>query len=204
MVLPAPPQAAVDEIAAFGRFAADRGWVPATAGNFSRRVDARHIAITRSGVDKGNLSCADLALLSIDEPIPAGISAEAPLHLARYLTDSTAGAVLHVHTVATTVVSRLYERAGSVVTEGYEMHKALGLDTHESTLENPVFRNDQDTAKLADDVEAKLGAAGDALPAFLLAGHGIYAWGATVADARRHIEAVEFILACHLEERRQR
>ena len=202
-LLPAPPQAAVEEIAAFGRFAAARGWVPATAGNFSRRLDAQHVAITRSGVDKGNLSAADLATLAIGAPIPPGMSAEAPLHLARYLTDPSIGAVFHVHTVATTVVSRAYERAGAVRTEGYEMHKALGLDTHESALEIPIFRNDQDTAKLAGEIEARLGAAAP-LPAFLLAGHGIYAWGAGAADARRHLEALEFILACHLEERRLR
>ena len=202
-MLPAPPQAAVDEIAAFGRFAASRGWVPVTAGNFSRRLDARHVALTRSGVDKGNLSADDLATLAIDAPIPPGMSAEAPLHLARYLADPAIGAVLHVHTVTTTVVSRLYERERLVRTEGYEMHKALGLDTHESALDIPVFRNDQDTAALADEIETRLAAA-PPFPAFLLAGHGIYAWGATTADARRHIEALEFILACHLEERRLR
>ena len=43
-----------------------------------------------------------------------------------------------------------------------------------------------------------------AVPGFLLAGHGLYAWGATAADARRHVEALEFLLACRLEERRLR
>ncbi|MBV8642880.1 MAG: class II aldolase/adducin family protein, partial [Candidatus Eremiobacteraeota bacterium] len=52
-MLPTAPPGVVEEIAAFGRFAAARGWVPATAGNFSRRVDAGHAAVTRSGIDKG-------------------------------------------------------------------------------------------------------------------------------------------------------
>ncbi len=141
-MLPAPPPAVVEEIAAFGRYAASRGWVPATAGNFSRRVDARHAAVTRSGVDKGDLRAEDLAVLALDEPIPAGMSAETPLHLARYRTDPAVGAVFHVHTVAATVLSRLDERAGFVRTEGFEMHKSLsGFATHESVLDIPVFRN---------------------------------------------------------------
>jgi methylthioribulose-1-phosphate dehydratase len=203
-VLPAAPQAAVDDIAAFGRFAAARGWVPATAGNFSRRIDERHVAVTRSGVDKGAIGAADVATLALDAPIPPGMSAEAPLHLARYRTDPAIGAIFHVHTVAATVLSRLDEARGAVRTDGFEMHKTLaGVTTHEGAVEIPVFANDQDTVALAERIEARLGRDA-AVPAFLLAGHGLYAWGATAADARRHLEGIEFLLACHLEERRLR
>jgi methylthioribulose-1-phosphate dehydratase len=203
VVLPAAPAGVVEEIAAFGRFAASRGWVPATAGNFSRRIDGRYAAVTRSGVDKGTIGPNDVAVVAIGEPVPAGISAETPLHLARYRTDPAIGAIFHVHTVASTVLSRLDEAAGAVRTDGFEMHKAIGLRTHASVVEIPVFANDQDTERLAAAVEARLGR--DAtVPGFLLAGHGLYAWGATAADARRHVEGLEFLLACHLEERRLR
>jgi methylthioribulose-1-phosphate dehydratase len=203
VVLPAAPPGAIEDIAAFGRFAALRGWVPATSGNFSRRIDARHVALTRSGIDKGAIGPADVAVLTIGEPPPPGVSAEAPLHLARYGTDPAIGAIFHVHTVASTVLSRLDADAGAVRTDGFEMHKAIGSNTHEGALEIPVFRNDQDTTALAAAVEARLGR-GAAVPGFLLAGHGLYAWGATAADARRHVEGLEFLLACHLEERRLR
>jgi methylthioribulose-1-phosphate dehydratase len=177
--------------------------VPATSGNFSRRIDAEHVAITRSGIDKGAIRAEDVAVLTLGEPPPRGVSAEAPLHLARYRTDPAIGAIFHVHTVASTVLSRLDSDAGVVRTAGFEMHKALGTSTHESVVEIPVFGNDQDTAALAAAVEARLGS-GAAVPGFLLAGHGLYAWGATAADARRHVEGLEFLLACHLEERRLR
>ena len=202
-VLPPVPSGAVEEIAAFGRFAASRGWVPATAGNFSCRIDDAHAVVTRSGIDKSAIGPNDVAVLTIDAPIPPGISAEAPLHLARYRTDPAIGAVFHVHTIAATVLSRLDEHAGAVRTDGYEMHKAIGLDTHESVVEIPIFRNDQNTVALAAEIEARLGR-GAGVPGFLLAGHGLYAWGATAADARRHVEGLEFLLACHLEERRLR
>jgi methylthioribulose-1-phosphate dehydratase len=197
------PEAA-RELAEIGRFAADRGWVPATSGNFSRRLDAQTIAITRSGADKGALTPADFIAVALDEPLPAGVSAETPLHVARYRADGRIGAVLHIHSVAATVLSRADESAGDVELEGFEMHKALeGVTTHEGTLRIPIFANAQDTHALAKVVEARLGA-NCTVPAYLLAGHGLYVWGATMADARRHVEGIEFLLRCALEERRIR
>jgi methylthioribulose-1-phosphate dehydratase len=82
------------------------------------------------------------------------------------------------------------------------MQKALsGITTHEAVVDLPVFANDQDTAALAAAVEARLSGTAT-LPGYLLAGHGIYAWGATMTDARRHLEGWEFLLSCTLEERR--
>lgn len=203
LLLPAAPPEVVEQIAAFGRFAASRGWVPATSGNFSHRIDEFRAAVTRSGIDKGAIRPSDVAVLAIDGTVPAGVSAETPLHLALYRDDPAIGAVFHVHTVAGTVLSRLEEQSGRVRTEGFEMHKAIGLTTHQSTVEIPVLPNDQDTAWLAGEVSRRIGP-GAAVPGFLLAGHGLYAWGSTAADARRHVEALEFLLACHLEERRLR
>lgn len=199
---PAAPAAAVEAIAAAGRFAAVRGWVPATSGNFSQRIDARSIAVTRSGVDKGSLSAADVAAIDLDAPIPPGLSAETPLHVARYRRDPSIGAVVHVHTVAGTVLSRLHAADGVLVMTGFEMHKALrGFTTHESQVALPIFANAQDTDALAAEVEARLGDA-PRVPAYLLAGHGMYVWGQTMDEARRHLEGIEFLLACTLEERR--
>ena len=202
LALPPADPAAVEAIAAFGRFASARGWVAATAGNFSCRIDADHALVTRSGVDKGAIGPADVAVVPLSGPIPAGMSAETPLHLARYRASARVGAIVHVHTVAATVLSRAEAGAGAVRFHGFEMQKALaGVTTHEGDVELPVFANAQDTVALAGTIEARLG--GDAaVPGYLLAGHGLYAWGATMTDARRHLEGFEFLLACTLEERR--
>jgi len=198
------PDAIVGDVAAIGRFAAGRGWVPATSGNFSRRIDADTIAITRSGIDKGSIRPADLIAVSLSGPLPPGVSAETPLHVARYRANVNVGAIVHVHSVAATVLSRADEAAGYVQLDGFEMHKALsGITTHESTVRLPIFGNDQDTAALAERIEAALGSE-PAVPGYLLAGHGLYAWGATMDDARRHLEGIEFLLQCSLEERRIR
>jgi methylthioribulose-1-phosphate dehydratase len=201
-VVTAAPPAVVDAFVQIGRFAASHGWVPATSGNFSHRIDANTVAITRSGVDKGNLHAGDIAVLALDEAIPSGVSAETPLHLARYRADARIGAIVHVHTVAATVLSRLHAAEGMLRLSGYEMHKSLdGVTTHESDVMLPIFANAQDTVALAQTVEARLGANPSA-PAYLLAGHGLYAWGASMDEARRHLEGLEFLLTCTLEERR--
>lgn len=192
----------VEALAAFGRFAAARRWLEATSGNFSCRLDAGHALITRSGVDKGAIGPADVAVVPLAGPIPSGMSAETPLHLARYRASAATGAIVHVHTVAATVLSRADLAGGCVRFSGFEMQKALqGITTHEAVVELPVFANDQDTVALAAAIEARLGGAAP-VPGYLLAGHGLYAWGATMADARRHLEGLEFLLACTLEERR--
>ena len=194
----------VADIVGIGRFAASRGWVPATSGNFSRRIDDSTVAITRSGVDKGALTEREIAVISLDEPLPIGVSAETPLHVARYQADSTVGAILHVHTLAATVLSQMDQASGAITIEGYEMQKALaGVTTHEGSIRLPVFANAQDTGSLAERIESALGDE-TSLPGYVLAGHGLYAWGATMADAKRHLEGLEFLLQCVFEERRFR
>lgn len=200
----AVPTKVAADLAAIGRFVAARGWVPATSGNFSCRIDAAHAAVTRSGIDKGNIRPEDLIVVPLAGELPAGVSAETPLHLGRYRRDAGIGAIVHVHTVAATVLSRADAARGFVELDGFEMHKSLrGVTTHESTLHLPVFANDQDTSRLADRIESAL-AAEPPVPGYLLAGHGLYAWGATMADAQRHLEGLEFLLQCSLEERRLR
>jgi methylthioribulose-1-phosphate dehydratase len=201
--LAVPPKVAAD-LAAIGRFAAAHGWVPATSGNFSCRIDGAHAAVTRSGIDKGNIRPEDLVVVPLAGELPAGVSAETPLHVARYRREAGIGAIVHVHTVAATVLSRADAARGFVELEGFEMHKSLhGVTTHESSLRLPVFANDQDTSRLADRIEGALPVPAP-VPGYLLAGHGLYAWGATMADAQRHLEGLEFLLQCSLEERRLR
>jgi methylthioribulose-1-phosphate dehydratase len=202
LAVPIADPNSVEALAAFGRFASARRWIEATSGNFSCRVDADHALITRSGVDKSALGAGDVAVVPVAGPIPPGLSAETPLHLARYRAVASIGAVVHVHTIAATVLSRSDLSIGYVRFRGFEMQKALaGIATHDTVVDLPVFANDQDTVALATTIEARLTAAAK-VPGYLLAGHGLYAWGETMTDARRHLEGLEFLLACTLEERR--
>jgi methylthioribulose-1-phosphate dehydratase len=71
------------------------------------------------------------------------------------------------------------------------------VTTHATTLVVPVFANDQDTDRLAQAVDAWM-AAHAPVHGYLLAQHGFYTWGATVADALRHVEAFDHLFRCEL------
>lgn len=188
-----------------GRLLGARGWTPATSSNFSVRLDASHALVTVSGRDKARLGTDDLMVMRLDGTAvdPAlRPSAEAPLHLQLYRLFPGVGAVLHTHSRTQTVASRLHAAAGELRLAGWELQKAIrGQHTHEAELVLPVFANSQDMAVLERAVEAWLGA-GRPLDAYLIDGHGIYAWGADLPEALRHLEALEFMLGCELDLRR--
>jgi methylthioribulose-1-phosphate dehydratase len=191
--------ARVGEIIKAGRFLNERGWVPATSSNFSARLSDGSIALTVSGFHKGDLS--EEAIMRVDalgEPLEVGKrpSAETLLHTALYQRFPDVGAVLHTHSVNATVLSRINE--GQLVFEDYELLKAFsGVSTHETGIIVPIFPNDQDIPRLSTEVEAYM----DSHPpihGYLIAGHGLYTWGQTMAEALRHIEAFEFLFQCEL------
>jgi len=181
-----------------------RGWTPATSGNYSIRLDDGRILITRSGLDKRRLDPSGLMLLAADgRPTDAARpSAEAGLHVQIYRLFPDICAVLHVHSPHATVASRRAGSDGAIRLAGYELLKALdGIDTHEGAIELPVVDNDQNIERLEQAVQPWL-TRDSAPPGYLIAGHGIYAWGRSVADAARHLEAFDFLLQCHLMEQR--
>ena len=194
------PSAGVAALIGAGRLFHARGWVPATAGNFSVRLDAKSLAVTTSGRHKGELTPGDfmrvdLAGRALDKARRS--SAETLLHCQLYRHDAAIGAVLHTHSPASTVLSRRHD---TIRLAGYELLKIFaGIETHETAVEVPVFDNDQDIARLSRVVEAHM-STGHAQHAYLIRGHGLYAWGRTVDEARHRVEALEFLFECELYE----
>jgi methylthioribulose-1-phosphate dehydratase len=188
-------QPAAESLCATARWCYSRGWVPATSGNFSIRESGR-ILITASGLDKGALTADGLIEVDLDGNVLAGTgkpSAETGLHLILYRDRPAAGAILHVHTIWNTLLSARYEPKGYVPIEGYELLKGLsGVTTHACLEQVPILKNSQDYADLSD----KLTKALEDYPqahGVLLSRHGLYTWGDSVAEARRHLEALEFL-----------
>ena len=193
------------EIARTGAELAARGWTPATSSNFSMRIDDSHVAVTISGRDKGALTPDDVMVVGIDgKSIDPALhpSAETALHLQLYRRRPETGAVLHTHSHNQTVASRLFAAQGKLALHGWELQKALtGYTTHDSELDVPIFPNSQDMRDIEANVDAWLDA-GKPLYAYLIDGHGLYTWGRSMAEARRHLEALEFLLACELDLKR--
>jgi methylthioribulose-1-phosphate dehydratase len=194
-----------DTVAGAARELAMLGWTPATSSNFSMRVNDELAAITISGRDKGRLGREDIMLVDMAGHAVgtrARPSAETELHTQVYRRMPAAQVVLHTHSRTQSVASRLFARAGLVRLEGWELQKAItGYTSHESVLEIPVFPNTQHMPELAARVDAWLDE-GKPLHAYLIDGHGIYTWGADMAEARRHLEALEFLIGCELDLRR--
>ncbi len=181
-----------------GQLFHQRGWVPATGGNFSARLAAERMLITASGCHKGELGEQDFLVADLDgKPLASNRKAsyETLLHCQLYRHDAAIGAVLHTHSIANTVLSR---QLPAIRLASYELLKLLpGISTHDAVVEVPVFANDQDIPRLAATVDAHM-KRHPQVPAYVIAGHGLYAWGADVAQARWRVEALEFMFECEL------
>jgi methylthioribulose-1-phosphate dehydratase len=186
-------------LAAIARSFHGRGWLLGTSGNLSAVVQREplRIAMSPSGIDKGELTPD--RLLSIDENARivsdhAGKPSDESLLHVQIVKERGAGAVLHTHSVWNTILSDLYASEGGVKIEGYEMLKGLeGVRTHEHSEWLPIIDNSQDMPALAELVGQTLKET-PAAHGFLLRRHGLYSWGDTLTQAKRHIEILEFLL----------
>ncbi|MGH9349649.1 MAG: methylthioribulose 1-phosphate dehydratase [Vicinamibacterales bacterium] len=198
MATPRLFQATASSLARIGRRFSVRGWVPGTSGNFSAVVSRRpfRLAITASGIFKHELR--DGHILRCDERgevigrVRRKPSAETLLHV-EVVRRRKVGAVLHTHSVWSTVLSERHAAEGGLRITGYEMLKGLrGATSHEHQEWIPILENDQNIPRLARLVGETLDRY-EGAHAFLLRRHGLYTWGATLAEAERHVEILEFL-----------
>jgi len=173
-----------------------RGWALSTSGNFSIVVNRNplRLAITTSGVDKGSITAGDIVEIDARGQVVAGTgrpSAEASIHLT-IARARGAGAVLHTHSIWSTILSDAATDDGLAI-EGYEMLKGLdGVDTNEHREWLPILDNAQDWAAAAPQIEVML-AEHPKAHGFLIRRHGLYTWGRDLAEAKRQVEALEFL-----------
>ena len=179
-----------------------RGFAPATSGNFSAVLerDPTRLLITSSGVDKSELRVDQLMVVDADGRPAEGEtlrpSAETLLHTALVARDASIGCVLHTHSVWNTLVGMHFASRGRLLLGGFELQKGLtGVTSHEERIPVPVVANSQDMPDLAHRMIAALDAEPEAR-GFLIAGHGLYTWGADVATAKRHVDTFEFLFEC--------
>ncbi|WP_030451121.1 methylthioribulose 1-phosphate dehydratase [Herbidospora cretacea] len=193
-----------DVLAAGGRLAVEAarytgiGWMRGTSGNLSEVVsrDPLRLAVTASGLDKGELTPSDVAVVGEQgEPVavtgvePLTPSAEAGLH-ARVAAVTGADAIVHVHALNAVVAAHHWPEG--VVLKDVETLKGIGRLAHDDEVVIPVIENSQDMAELGDRFEAVYDAA---TPAVIVANHGLYTWAPTLHRARHITECVEWLLA---------
>ncbi|MBC7898555.1 MAG: methylthioribulose 1-phosphate dehydratase [Saprospiraceae bacterium] len=187
-----------EELAEAGREFYRRGWTLGTSGNFSMLLARKplRICVTASGIEKGNLDETNFLELDDDAEILQGFgkpSAETLVHLSIYRFVAKARSILHTHSVWGTILSDVFFEQGGIEIEGYEMLKGLsGVKTHEHTEKVPIVENSQDYIALSHVIENVL-RDNEGVHGIYLRRHGLYTWGETVAEARRHVEIFEFL-----------
>ena len=171
-----------------------------TSGNLSILIEEKpfQFLITVSGKDKGELTEDDFILVD-EEGQPQGIaptkpSAETLLHGAIY-RHTGAKAVFHVHTTNSTLLSM--KSKDNIVFSDLEMLKGLGFKTHDVKATIPVIENSQDMKYLATIAPSYIN---EEVPGLLLKGHGIYAWGNSPQETKRHVEIFEFLFEYRMKE----
>ena len=178
-----------------------RRWCEGTGGNFSVVVqhDPIHLLMAPSGVNKGRLEPAELVIVDEQNNVIEGqgrASAETTLHL-EIIRQLKCGAVLHTHSIEATVLSDHYARVGTIQLEGWEMLKGLkGITSHKTSIDIPIISNNQNIEELSQTVRPYLS---KTIPGILVAGHGLYAWGDSLAEAQRHVEILEFLFSVLLQ-----
>src|SRR6202041_3436071 len=191
-------QTAAREIAEIAKGFYSRGWVFGTSGNLSAvvRWSPVHLAITASGFDKGSLRASRIVQIDAQERVVRGKykpSAEAAIHLA-IVQARGAGAVFHTHSACGTILSERHASQGNVELGGYEMMKGLeGVHTHEHIERLPILENSQNMKELAARIVDLLENQPE-IHGLLLRKHGLYTWGATMQQAKRHVEILEFLM----------
>lgn len=216
-----PPSLSADshparlELVALAQRYHQAGWMLGTSGNLSARTGSG-VVVTASGRDKGALGSEDFVEVTLDgQLLGAGPgrrpSAETSIHLAVYRQRPAVGAVLHVHTVNSTLARPDEGVPGALVFRDLEMIKGWGLWDAEAEGSLRVLPNHADVPRIAAECELLLGPAASTgsdapteTPAMLIAGHGLTAWGATIADAHRHVEITEFLCGVWREGHRSR
>lgn len=177
-----------DELAA-------RDWFMGTSGNLSIRTSSEPVQflVTASGKDKRKRTDEDFLLVdAAGQPVfetHLKPSAETLLHVDIY-NETNAGCSLHVHTVANNVISHLYAKKGGITFKNQELIKAFGLWEQDDELHIPIIPNHAHIPSLANAMKPYVTAD---FGAVLIENHGITVWGRTPFEAKKLLEAVEFL-----------
>jgi methylthioribulose-1-phosphate dehydratase len=177
---------------------ATRGWFPGTSGNLSMRVGPHtpeefSFAITASGKDKSKSTPEDFLFVDQNgkpcEDTTLKPSAETLIHCEIYRLTGC-GAIFHIHSVFNSLVSELFWERRAVPVEGVELIKAFNIWDEDAIINIPILSNFADVPRIVPEVSERFD---QRIPGILLRKHGIYAWGRDSFEAKRHLEAFEFL-----------
>lgn len=177
------------------------GWVSGTGGGISIKDPAGGYWLAPSGVHKELLSPDDLFRFEDDletcvEPRNGGKLTECFPLFQTIFRARGAGAVIHSHSIWSSLVTRVCEGDFSIV--DFEMQKGISGHGVFSPLRVPIIANTEREPELT-------GALAEALErderafAVLVRGHGVYIWGDDWKQAKRHAECYDYLFRAKVE-----
>ena len=178
---------------------AQRDWFMGTSGNLALRLAQHpaHFLVTASGKDKTKITPEDFLVVDLaGQAVSTTLkpSAETLLHC-EIFSHTKAQCSLHVHTVANNVVSDIFAKQQAVTFQGNELIKAFDIWEEDAQLTIPIVKNAAHIPTLAASFIPHLTSDRGAV---LIHNHGITAWGRTALEAKKIVEAVEFLCQCYI------
>ena len=169
------------EIVQFGRRMHEQGFVAATDGNLSIRLDDDRLLITPTGMSKGNMRASDLVIVDMKGNVVAGkrkVSSEIGMHLLIYRLRPDVGGIAHAHPPTAT----------GFAASGFGLSRPLVCEVVVGLGSVPLARyGTPGTAELSEALEPLI----PAHDAILMANHGVVTFGPTLENAFMKMETVE-------------
>jgi L-fuculose-phosphate aldolase len=175
------------EIIKLGRFLFEYGYIVATDGNISTRLNTKEILITRSGICKGELKLRDIVKLKIEdwkseiESFNIKPSSEYRMHLAVYKNRQDVSAIIHAHAPYSTVFA----------VTGKKLDVKLLTET-DQTLGKIGYVRYFKPGSL--ELAKAVGKASVKHNVMILAHHGVVVIGKDLIEARYRLERLEFLV----------
>src|SRR6266571_5560060 len=169
------------EIVRFGAMLHNLGFIAATDGNLSVRLDERRILITPTGMSKGAMRPSDLMITDMDGRRVKGkreITSEVGMHLLIYRMRPDIGGIVHAHPRTATG----FAAAGMALNQPLVCEVVIGLG-----LIPLAPYGTPGTPELARTLEPLV----PQYDAILMANHGVVTYGATLQSAYMKMETVE-------------
>jgi L-fuculose-phosphate aldolase len=169
------------DIVRYGRMLHESGYVAATDGNLSVRLDEDRLLITPTCISKGRMRSSDLVVVDMTGRRVSGkrrVSSELGMHLLIYRLRPDVNGVVHAHPPTAT----------GFAASGFDLNRPLVCEVVVGLGSIPLARyGTPGTPELTDALEPLI----PGHDAILMANHGVVTFGSTLESAYMKMETVE-------------
>lgn len=168
-------------IVRFGRLLHENGFVAATDGNLSVRLDEKRLLVTPTCMSKGMMRASDMVIVDMEGNPLAGkrrVSTEIGMHLLIYRLRPDVHGIVHAHPPTAT----------GFAASGFNLDRPLVCEVVVGLGSIPLARyGTPGTPELTDALEPLI----PQHDAILMANHGVVTFGSSLENAYMKMETVE-------------